>query len=102
DATTGPTATPSAPSDIPDTSAITPEALRGGRRLLVASPVFAASALLIFLFVLATVLFTEQAGAVFAVVESWIVSTLGWFYLLAVAVFLVFAIALAVSDFGNV
>jgi choline/glycine/proline betaine transport protein len=65
-------------------------------------PVFFGSAALILAFVVFGVTAPETAGAVFASIQAWIVDTFGWFYVLAVAVFVVFALGLAVSGHGRV
>ncbi|HEX7030197.1 MAG TPA: BCCT family transporter [Gammaproteobacteria bacterium] len=65
-------------------------------------PVFFGSALLI----LAAVAFAgsdpERAAHVFSRLQSWIVHEMGWFYVAAVATFLVFSIGLAVSSMGRI
>ncbi|WP_312794490.1 choline BCCT transporter BetT [Tianweitania sp.] len=53
-------------------------------------------------FVLAGVLSPEGSAALFKAVQSWIVSELGWVYLLSVAIFLLFTLFLAVSSFGRI
>ncbi len=65
-------------------------------------PVFFGSAILIIAFVLFGALFTDVASSVFSAVQAWIVNTFGWLYLLAVAIFLLFALGLALSDHGQV
>lgn len=65
-------------------------------------PVFISSALLTLALVLFTIFFDEIAGHVFSSTLSWISSQLGWFYVLAVAGFLIFIAFLSLSRFGNV
>jgi choline/glycine/proline betaine transport protein len=65
-------------------------------------PVFFGSALLILAFVLFGAMTPNVAGDVFGEIQSWIVSRFGWFYLLAVAIFLIFSIGLAVSSYGSI
>ena len=65
-------------------------------------PVFFGAAGLILVFVLFGVIAPEYAGDVFGQVQKWIVDTFGWFYLLAVAIFLVFSIGLALSSYGRI
>lgn len=77
---------PSAPS--PDSSAT--------------GPVFVASVLLIGAVVLCGVLAPEAVGNLFGALQAWILDRLGWFYLLAVAVFLGFVLYLALSRHGRV
>ncbi|WP_406667085.1 BCCT family transporter [Gallaecimonas sp. GXIMD1310] len=65
-------------------------------------PVFFGSALIIFGFVLFAVLAPKTAGTVFGDIQSWIITNTGWFYILAVAIFLLFVVALAFSDYGRI
>lgn len=65
-------------------------------------PVFFGAAGLALLFVLFAVFFSEQADAVFAAVQGWVVDTAGWFYVLAVSLFLIFVVGLAFSDYGRI
>lgn len=65
-------------------------------------PVFYGSAVLIIAFALFGTLWPDAASAVFSEVQTWIVDTFGWFYVLAVAVFVVFAVGLALSSHGQV
>ncbi|MVF12024.1 BCCT family transporter [Ketobacter sp. MCCC 1A13808] len=65
-------------------------------------PVFFSSAGLCLIIVLYAVLAPEQSGTVFAALQSWVVNTAGWFYILAVALFLIFVVILAFSDYGKI
>lgn len=65
-------------------------------------PVFFISALLIIGFVLYGALFSGQAETVFSAVQAYLTGTFGWFYMASVAIFLIFVIGLAVSDYGRV
>jgi choline/glycine/proline betaine transport protein len=65
-------------------------------------PVFYGSAGLTLAFVVFGVAFPETANATFSAVQTWIVETFGWFYMLSVAIFVVFALGLALSDHGQV
>nr|WP_237251640.1 choline BCCT transporter BetT [Thioalkalivibrio nitratireducens] len=65
-------------------------------------PVFIVSAVLTLVFVLLAAVFTETAGILFDAVQGWITDSAGWFYVLAVAGFIVFVIALALSGFGRI
>lgn len=65
-------------------------------------PVFFGSVILIFAIVIYGALMPENAGVVFGHVQSWIVDTFGWFYLLAVAIFLIFSLYLALSHYGDI
>ncbi len=74
----------------------------GSARMRIDPPVFITSAVLTVFLVLFAALFTETAGALFAATQGWIAESAGWFYVLAVAGFLVFVIGLAVSGFGRI
>jgi len=65
-------------------------------------PVFFGSAILIIAFVIFAAVFSDTASAVFTATQIWIVDTFGWFYLLAVAIFLIFSLSLAVSSYGAI
>ncbi|MGY4803418.1 BCCT family transporter [Teichococcus aerofrigidensis] len=64
--------------------------------------VLVVSAGLALLFVLFGALAPEAAGRTFAALQGWITRELGWFYLMAVAGFLIFVIGLAISGHGRV
>ncbi|MFC0269548.1 BCCT family transporter [Kushneria aurantia] len=64
-------------------------------------PVFYPSAAVILALVLFGGIFPSTAGAVFNSVQSWIISTFGWLYLLSMGVFLVFILIMAFSRFGQ-
>ena len=68
----------------------------------ISPPVFYGSAGLILAFVIWGAAAPSSAEVVFGAVQGWIVETFGWFYMLAVAVFVVFAIGLALSSHGRV
>jgi len=65
-------------------------------------PVFFGSGILILSFVVFGTVFPETANDTFTTVQTWIVTTFGWFYVLAVALFVIFALYLAVSGHGQV
>lgn len=64
--------------------------------------VFLASAGLILLFVLFAALFTETASSTFDVVQSYVSSAFGWFYILSATIFLAFVVWLAAGPYGHV
>ncbi|MBD8062924.1 BCCT family transporter [Oceanitalea stevensii] len=64
--------------------------------------IFFPAALVAIIFVVGTILFTDQVDAAFAGASGWIMSNLGWFYILGVTVFLLFLVYLAASRFGRV
>ncbi len=65
-------------------------------------PVFFISAALILGFAAFGGLFPETAGAIFPGMLAWITDKFGWFYVLSVAVFLVFVVWLAFSPYGGI
>ena len=71
-------------------------------RIQVNPPVFFISAALILAFVLFGAVFPDQAGSVFDAMQKRIVHDFGWFYILAVALFLIFVLFLMMSRYGDV
>jgi len=65
-------------------------------------PVFYISAGLILVFALFSGLFPSRAGSVFDALQAGIVRDFGWFYILAVAIFLIFVLFLMMSRYGDV
>jgi len=72
------------------------------RRIQVNPPVFVISAVLILAFALFGALFPKQAGRVFDTLQTGIVQDFGWFYIAAVAAFLIFVLFLMLSRYGDV
>ena len=64
--------------------------------------VFGVSAAVIVLFVLLGMVIPDQVNALFGSVQGFIVGELGWFYILAVAGFLIFTIAMMFSRYGDI
>lgn len=64
----------------------------------VAVPTIIAAALLI----IGTVSNPEAAGNLFSSMLGWITQTFGWFYMLAVAIFLIFILVVGFSSWGNI
>ncbi|WP_201574322.1 BCCT family transporter [Psychrobacter sp. H8-1] len=65
-------------------------------------PVFIPAAVVMILLVIGTSINPEAAGALFSDVLNYITETFGWFYMLAVAIFLMFIIVLAFSPYGSI
>lgn len=65
-------------------------------------PVFVPAVVVIALMVIGTMSNPERAGALFADILAYITTTFGWFYMLAVAIFLVFIVSVAFSSWGNI
>ncbi|HDZ55945.1 MAG TPA: BCCT family transporter [Pseudomonas xinjiangensis] len=65
-------------------------------------PVFAPAVIVTLLLVIGTVSSPELAGQVFSSTLAYITKTFGWFYMLAVAIFLVFIVLIAFSKWGQI
>ncbi|MGO2277265.1 MULTISPECIES: BCCT family transporter [unclassified Psychrobacter] len=65
-------------------------------------PVFVPAAIIMMLLVIGTAINPEAAGALFNDVLAFTTETFGWFYMLAVALFLMFIIVLAFSSYGSI
>lgn len=65
-------------------------------------PVFWPSVILITAMIVSTLLLGDQAEELFGTVQSAITDTGGWFFVIAVNVFVVFSIFIAFSRFGNI
>lgn len=65
-------------------------------------PVFYPSAVLILALVLFAVLAPETAQRVFGQAQAWITVNASWFYILAVAIFLMASVFLAISRYGDI
>ena len=65
-------------------------------------PVFIPAAVIMLLLVIGTAMNPAAAGELFSTVLNFTTDTFGWFYMLAVALFLMFIIVLAFSPYGNI
>ncbi|TVP91482.1 MAG: choline transporter, partial [Pseudomonadaceae bacterium] len=65
-------------------------------------PVFAPAVIVTLLLVIGTISNPELAGEAFAATLAFITETFGWFYMLAVAIFLVFIVTIALTKWGNI
>ncbi|PNK61708.1 BCCT family transporter [Psychrobacter sp. FDAARGOS_221] len=65
-------------------------------------PVFVPAVIVLLLMVLGTIANPELAGELFSQALTYTTSTFGWFYMLAVALFLMFVVVLAFSSYGNI
>ncbi|MBY6062873.1 BCCT family transporter [Pseudidiomarina sediminum] len=65
-------------------------------------PVFFPAVAVIALLVIGTLANPKLAGEVFSDVLAWITADFGWFYMLAVAIFLVFIVSVAISKWGRI
>ncbi|WP_191083032.1 BCCT family transporter [Roseococcus microcysteis] len=71
-------------------------------RLTISWPVFGASGLALLALVAFAGLMPDRAAATFTTAQSWVIERFGWFYVLAVGIFLVFAIVIALGRHGAV
>ncbi|MGI1848745.1 BCCT family transporter [Rhodococcus ruber] len=78
------------------------ERAHGLLRLRTSPGVFFASALIALVFVVVTIAFTTAVDNLFSSVSGWIMTNLGWFYILGVSTFLVFLVGLAFTHYGRV
>lgn len=76
--------------------------MSNGSRSTILLPVFIPAAVIMLLLVIGTAIDPEAAGALFSDVLSFTTETFGWFYMLAVALFLMFIIVLAFSSYGSI
>lgn len=84
---------------------ITAKLKRQGVRLgrgTIAPAVFWPSLIVVLGFALFAIFAPSAADTVLTGTQNWIVKNLGWFYQVVIAVFIVFAIALAFSKFGSI
>ncbi|MBQ0833439.1 BCCT family transporter [Marinobacter sp.] len=65
-------------------------------------PVFVPAVAVTVLLVAGVIGSPELAGGLFSSTLEWITQTFGWFYMLAVAIFLVFMVAVGASSWGNI
>ena len=66
------------------------------------NPVFVVSALLVIVFVVATLLFLDQAAGVFTDMRVWVTSTFDWFFIISANIVVLFCFAIAFSSLGRV
>ncbi|WP_062225640.1 BCCT family transporter [Aureimonas frigidaquae] len=64
-------------------------------------PVFFGASAIIALLVMIGIVFPRDADRIFGAAQAWVLDTFGWFYLLAVGVFVFFALFLAISRYGT-
>ena len=70
-------------------------------RFVINPPVFFGSVAITAMFLGVGVLFPAQAETIFAAVQSWILESFGWLYLLAVGIFIISVLLFASSSFGS-
>ncbi len=64
--------------------------------------IFFVSAGLMVLILIVLLLYPGQTNAVFTLSRSWVVTNLGWFFILGVSLWLAFLLVVAFSKFGNI
>ena len=72
------------------------------RKIRINPPVFYTSAALTALTLIFAVIAPDTTAALFTAVQAWITGKAGWFYVLAVAGFLVFVIFVGLSGYGRI
>ena len=65
-------------------------------------PVFIPAVIVISLMVIGTISNPKLAGDIFADVLAYITEDFGWFYMLCVALFLIFVVGVAISPWGKI
>ena len=65
-------------------------------------PVFIPAVVVSFLLIVGTISDPERAGEAFSAAQAWITANFGWFYMLAVALFLIFIVGVAMTRWGNI
>jgi len=71
-------------------------------RVQINPPVFILSSVFTLVFVGLAVLYPDAAAGLFTATQDWVTHSAGWFYVISVAGFLVFVVALAVSGYGRI
>ena len=89
-----------------DTDAeITDKLRRQGARIgkgTIAPAVFWPSLIVILIFAVLTIIFPQAASDAMIGTQGWITANLGWFYMLAIGIFVAFAIIVALSSWGSI
>lgn len=65
-------------------------------------PVFYFAASFILLFGIIVIAFPDAAGAWLAAAQSWAANTVGWYYMTAMTLYLIFVVATALSGYGKI
>ncbi len=75
---------------------------RKGLQATLLMPVAVPTIIVAALLIIGTVSNPEAAGNLFSSMLGWITQTFGWFYMLAVAIFLIFILVVGFSSWGNI
>jgi choline/glycine/proline betaine transport protein len=70
--------------------------------MITAPRVFWPSVILVAVFVAFTVMFTDTVAAAISTIQDRVIGTFGWFYILIVCGFVVFAVRMALGRFGDI
>ncbi|MDN6330730.1 MAG: BCCT family transporter, partial [Brachybacterium sp.] len=84
---------------------ITDKLRRQGARIgkgTIAPAVFWPSLIVILVFAVLTIIFPQTASDAMIGTQGWITANLGWFYMLAIGIFVAFAIVVALSSWGSI
>lgn len=65
-------------------------------------PVFLPAVIVSFLLIIGTVSDPDLAGKIFQQAQIWVTETFGWFYMLVVALFLIFIVGIALTPWGKI
>ena len=65
-------------------------------------PVFIPAVIVIFLMLIGTISNPKAAGELFSDVLAYVTKTFGWYYMLAVAFFLIFIVSITFTKWGNI
>ncbi|ELL1156189.1 choline BCCT transporter BetT [Pseudomonas aeruginosa] len=65
-------------------------------------PVFYGAAILILLFAAVVIVFPQRAGEWLLAAQTWASQTVGWYYLLAMTLYLIFVVVTALSGYGKI
>ena len=66
------------------------------------APVFYFAATFILLFGITVIAIPQQAGAWLLAAQNWAANTVGWYYMLAMTLYLVFVVVTALSGYGKI
>ena len=72
------------------------------RKSTILFPVFVPAVVVSILLIIGTISNPDMAGQLFSEVQHWITETFGWFYMLVVALFLIFIIGISLTRWGNI
>jgi len=68
----------------------------------VLNPVFSTSAIIIFAFIIGSILFPTDAGAILSGAKNWAINNFDWFFMVSGNIFVLFCLALIALPFGKI